>query len=77
MESNIDELLVAALELPEADRVELAERLVASIGEERLSEIKRSWADEVECRLAAFDQGSLEAIPADDVFRQLSSRKSQ
>ena len=77
MEANIDTLLVAALALPEADRIILAEQLVASVGEGRLSEIDRGWAEEVERRLDAFDQGKLTAVSADDVFRQLSAKISQ
>jgi putative addiction module component (TIGR02574 family) len=76
MTQATEALLTAALALPPEDRANLAEKLLDSLGEKEQAEIDAAWAEEAQRRLAAFDRGEMEAIPAEDVFRALKQRKT-
>lgn len=69
------EFVTAALALPPEDRALLADKLLESLSEQEQSEIDAAWAEEARQRLEAFDRGEMEAIPAEDVFRDLALRK--
>jgi putative addiction module component (TIGR02574 family) len=58
------ELLTQALALPEADRAELANRLLLSLepDEDDLNH-DAAWAEEIERRRQAFDRGETTASP--------------
>lgn len=64
-----DELTEAALRLATSLRAELAERLIASLGEE--SEIDPAWLDELDRRDAELAHDPDGARPAVDVFRRV------
>ena len=66
-----------ALSLPPRSRAKLAEKLLESLDDHRQQEIDRSWAEEVEDRIDAYEKGSLKAIPGDEVFRRLRPRKKR
>ena len=66
-----------ALSLPPRSRAKLAEKLLESLDDPRQQEIDRSWAEEVEDRIDAYEKGSLKAIPGDEVFRRLRPRKKR
>lgn len=36
----------------------------------RLAEVEEKWAEEIGCRVAAFDKGELSDYPAEDVFAE-------
>lgn len=58
-----------ALRLPAAERAALAEILLESLDQSD-PHIDELWATEAESRIAAFEAGEMEAIPAEDVFRE-------
>lgn len=74
MTSSTDNLFQAALALPPDDRAALADKLLDSLSESPDSEIDAAWAAEAEQRIAAYEQGKLKAIPAEEVFRSLPTR---
>ena len=61
-----------ALALPSAERVALAEELLASLDRDdpRLDAL---WAGEAEGRIAAFEAGTMEAIPEAEVFAEFEA----
>ena len=70
-----DEILRAALSLPGEERAELADKLLQSLDEDDQEEIDRLWAKEAEDRIAAYERGEIAAIPGNEVFAALKSRK--
>jgi hypothetical protein len=73
--SEVNAILTAALALPPADRVTVAEKLLESLSDLDRAEIDAAWAEEAQRRLKGFDEGTLTATPAVEVFRELSLRK--
>lgn len=73
--TKTDEILRAALSLPGEDRANIADRLLQSLDEEDQSDIDRLWVKEAEDRIAAYDRGEIGAIPTDEVFAALKSRR--
>ena len=63
-----------ALELPEADRAELARDLVASLDGPADSDVADAWDKELLRRLAEIDAGTAELIDRDELTRRLQQR---
>ncbi len=64
------DLFATALSLPPNECAILADALLQSL-EPIDPDIERAWLDEVKRRLAAFEAGETEAIPAEEVFAEL------
>ncbi|MDP0501679.1 MAG: addiction module protein [Verrucomicrobiota bacterium JB022] len=62
-----------ALELSAADRVHLADRLLASLNTET-ADLESAWEAECEHRLASFERGEVEALDGDSVMRELRAK---
>jgi len=75
MSRNIKEIAAEALELPLAARAELASRLLDSLDDLSEEENEQLWAQEAERRYAEYKSGGIDAVPADEVFARLRSRK--
>lgn len=67
--SSLESLEATLMQLPQADRVHLAERLLASLDEE--DETLAEWVAEAERRADAHDRGDLSAISLEDAMTQL------
>jgi putative addiction module component (TIGR02574 family) len=65
------DVFAAALALPEAERGELAEQLVASLDAEAEPDAEAAWAAEIERRLARIDAGQAESISRDEAVARL------
>jgi putative addiction module component (TIGR02574 family) len=65
-----EKLFREALGLPAAERAALIEELMSSLDKPDL-ELDKLWAKEAEDRLRAYRSGDLEAVPAEEVFREL------
>jgi len=72
MASVPEELEAAILALPRDERARLAERLIASLDQDR--EIEVAWREEVERRLDAYRNDELEAISSDEVLAEARKR---
>jgi putative addiction module component (TIGR02574 family) len=70
MDSKLDDVITAALQLGIEERAELAGRLLLSLDEPSESEIERLWLKEAERRLEEFRSGKVRGIPAEEVFRR-------
>lgn len=69
MTESTKRVLDMAMELHPDDRAILIDELLASL-EPPDPTIDDAWAREVEERLAAYREGKLRAVPADDVLRK-------
>ncbi|MGE0332415.1 MAG: addiction module protein [Ramlibacter sp.] len=70
MANLIDELSSKARTLPAADRVRLAEELLATVHESD-DEIEAAWDEEIRLRIADMDAGRAKLIPAEEVFAEV------
>ena len=66
-----EQLEVEALNLPRDERARLAEALISSLDEE--AEIELAWQQEIRRRVAELDAGTVETIPAEQVFAELDA----
>jgi putative addiction module component (TIGR02574 family) len=65
------EVLSEALNLPPMERAELIEDLLSSFDFPDRKRLDALWAEEVENRLDAYDQGELSGSPMDAVFEKI------
>ena len=70
MSESLAELEQQARALSPDDRARLAEVLLDSLQGPPLSEVEAAWSREIEERIAAYDRGDLQTIPAEDVFAE-------
>jgi putative addiction module component (TIGR02574 family) len=70
--SPLEDIEAAALQLAPAERARLAERLLVSLDDD--DEILASWVAEAERRADAFDRGEMEAIDFDESIARLKAR---
>jgi len=68
------DLTEQVLELPLAERAELARQLLDSLEDISEEENDALWAAEAERRFADFRAGKIKAIPAEEVFASLRTR---
>jgi putative addiction module component (TIGR02574 family) len=67
MSDTAEQLIAQALKLSPLERSYVVEQLLLSL--DRLdTEIDAAWASEAESRLAAYDNGTVDAVPASEVF---------
>lgn len=67
----LDSLSGDALTLPPEDRLTLARRLLLSVEPKPSAEIDAAWEKEIARRIADFDAGHVQTIPADSGFSRL------
>lgn len=70
-----EKILRAALSLPDADRADIADRLLLSLDTADQREIEALWAQEAEARIEAYERGEIEAIPGEEVFAAVKARQ--
>lgn len=66
MSSQLETVQAQALQLTPEERVQLADRLLASLFEDR--EVEEAWAVEVERRIEEIESGRAKLIPAADAI---------
>ena len=74
MTREVAELLQEASQLPEADRAELAGRLLESLHGEPDEGLEAAWAEEIERRVRQIDSGEVKTIPWEEVRAELYAR---
>ncbi|MEQ8785395.1 MAG: addiction module protein [Pirellulaceae bacterium] len=75
MNTKSQEVLQAALSLPESDRATIAASLIQSLDTQTDAEVDAAWAVEIQRRLEAIDKGEVQLIPWDDVMREIGDRR--
>lgn len=73
--SPLEDIEAAALQLTPAERARLAERLLLSLDED--DEILASWVEEAERRGDAYDRGEMVAIDFDESIALARARLAQ
>ena len=74
MARGVAELFREASELPEADRVELAGRLLESLHGDADEGVETAWDEEIERRIRQIDSGQVKTIPWEEVRAKLHAR---
>jgi hypothetical protein len=69
LSTDTKQILETALSLPAIDRALIVESLLTSLDQPD-TDVDGLWAVEAKDRLAAFDAGQIDAVPADVVFRE-------
>lgn len=70
MAKLVQELAAKARALPPAERVRLAEEILATV-QETGPDVEAAWDDEIRRRIAEIDAGTAKLIPAEEVFAQV------
>ncbi|HEY3076782.1 MAG TPA: addiction module protein, partial [Burkholderiales bacterium] len=72
--STLDKLRAEALGLPESDRAELAQDLVASLDGPADADVEKAWDAEILRRLAEIDAGTARLIDREEFSRRMRAR---
>lgn len=75
MSTRPNDLLNAALSLPESERADFAASLIRSLDSPNDPEADAAWAAEVQRRVESIDSGEAKLIPWDDVMASMSERQ--
>jgi putative addiction module component (TIGR02574 family) len=70
--TDAKKILDDAMQLSEADRAELAGRLIDSLDDAVDENVQEEWSEEIASRLAEFDTGTAKPIPWSEVRKRLS-----
>ena len=68
------QLLEEVLALPPKVRAEMAEKLLASLEDNAISDIDRAWAEECDRRMKAIEAGEMEVVDGAEIIRKLRNR---
>ena len=71
MPDLVKELSQRAQELAPEDRARLAEELLASVEASAGPEVDAAWDDELRKRIAEVEDGTVELVPAAEVFARV------
>lgn len=71
MIASTEQIVAAALALPEDDRLELADRLMESLDGPPDDDVERAWADEIARRLEEVRSGKVVTVPWEEVRKRL------
>lgn len=72
--SSLEDIEAAALQLAPSDRAHLAERLLVSLDED--DEILAAWVEEAERRADAYERGEMGAIDFDESIARLRAKRT-
>ena len=67
---NLQRIENEALHLPKKERVQLIQRLVLSLESQSTEELTSDWLVEAQRRTMELDNGSVQAVPGDEVLRK-------
>lgn len=70
MSTLIEELSRQALSLPPEERVQLAEKLLATV-QEMDEDVDAAWDEEIRRRVAEIDNGTANLVSAEEVFAEV------
>jgi putative addiction module component (TIGR02574 family) len=74
--ADIDTVLGQALRMPEEERAEIAEKLIASLEDSPDSAVEEAWQEEVARRIRDLESGAVVGIPWEEVRRRLRDKAS-
>lgn len=76
MNTQQQQLLTAALSMPESDRATLAASLLRSLDPPDDPGADAAWAAEIQRRVESIDNGTAELRPWDDVIGEMRQRRN-
>jgi putative addiction module component (TIGR02574 family) len=71
---TLEEIRAEALNLSQETRAKLVESLMATLVESADPEVEQAWFEEAERRRQQLLDGSVQGIPAEEVFAKLSAK---
>jgi putative addiction module component (TIGR02574 family) len=71
MGGQVAKVLEEALRLPEADRGDIAVRLIESLDPDRDEDVDAAWAEEIRSRIADLESGRVKAVGWTDACRMI------
>jgi putative addiction module component (TIGR02574 family) len=71
---TLEEIHAEALNLPHESRAQLVESLMATLVENLDPGVEQAWFEEAERRHQQLSDGSVQGIPAEEVFAKLSAK---
>jgi putative addiction module component (TIGR02574 family) len=74
MNQTVEQLLQAALKLPDEEQLQLVSALTAAVEERGLRPFDDSWLEEIQRRSAEYDAGAVQAIPWAEVKERARQR---
>ena len=74
MNSSLSHVLEAAKSLPESERVELIDALIATLEPEDAAPLDDAWLAEIDRRSREFDAGLVQPIPWEEVKERARRR---
>lgn len=60
-----------AIQLPEDQRLRLAEKLISSVEGISDTGVEEAWCQEISARIESYRTGKVQAVPASEVFARL------
>lgn len=76
MNTESQQLLRFALELPESDRAEIAALRIDSLDKQSNEDANVAWAKEIQRRVDSIDCGDAKLVPWDDVMYEMAERRN-
>ncbi len=77
MGERVDTIVAEALRLPPDQRLTVAHRILSSVEPKNGNETDAAWDKEIRARIAQYDAGELQSIPAAEVFAEVDRRLSR
>jgi len=77
MSESVEMIIAEAVRLPPDQRLTLAHRILSSIEPEPSTDTDAAWDKEIRERIARYDGGQVQSIPAVEVFAELDRRLRQ
>ena len=74
MNGAVETIVAEAVQLPPDQRLTLAHRILSSVEPDRSTETDAAWDAEIGGRIARYDAGGVETIPAAEVFAEVDRR---
>jgi putative addiction module component (TIGR02574 family) len=74
MAGPIETIVSEAMRLPPDQRLTLAHRILSSVEPSVSSEVEAAWDAEIRERIARYDAGGVQSIPAAEVFNEVDDR---
>jgi putative addiction module component (TIGR02574 family) len=74
MNGSVETIVAEAVLLPPDQRLTLAHRILSSVEPVRSSETDVAWDAEISRRIARYDAGEAQTIPAQEVFAEVDRR---
>lgn len=71
---TLEEIRAEALSLPQESRAKLVESLMATLVESLDPEVEQAWFEEAERRRQQLLDGTVQGIPAEEVFARLNAK---